>query len=83
MADGIYNIRKLFFTTHMRSIFGASNGDFYLEVHHLKQLADKGSYRIFNTLAVCPNCYKKLHFSEKKENLLQKLYFKIDRLTEE
>ena len=39
------------------------NGARYLEVHHLKRLADGGSDTIENAVAVCPNCHRELHFN--------------------
>ena len=63
--------------------FKKSDRDFYLEVHHLKQLADNGSDTVTNALAVCPNCHRELHYGENKKKLLGDLYSKIDRLEEE
>ncbi|WP_240698763.1 MULTISPECIES: HNH endonuclease [Vibrio] len=34
----------------------------YLEVHHIIRLADGGKDTIENTLALCPNCHRELHF---------------------
>lgn len=34
----------------------------YLEVHHLKQLSKGGEDTVDNTIAVCPNCHRELHF---------------------
>ena len=34
----------------------------YLEVHHIRQLADGGEDTIDNAIALCPNCHRKLHF---------------------
>ena len=34
----------------------------YLEVHHKVMLADGGEDTIKNTIAVCPNCHRELHF---------------------
>lgn len=39
-----------------------SDGTPYLEVHHMKRLADGGEDTIENTIAVCPNCHRELHF---------------------
>ncbi|MGI3105365.1 HNH endonuclease [Vibrio alginolyticus] len=33
----------------------------YLEVHHIKKLADGGEDTVENALAVCPNCHRQLH----------------------
>lgn len=40
----------------------ASDGTPYLEVHHVKRLADGGEDTIENAIAVCPNCHRQLHF---------------------
>ena len=37
----------------------------YLEVHHIKMLADGGDDTIENAIAVCPNCHRELHFGTK------------------
>lgn len=39
-----------------------SDGTPYLEVHHIKRLADGGEDTVENTMAVCPNCHRELHF---------------------
>jgi 5-methylcytosine-specific restriction enzyme A len=60
--------------------FKDKNGDFFLEVHHVKLLADKGADTIENAAATCPNCHKKCHYSEDTEAIAQKLRNKIDRI---
>lgn len=40
----------------------ASDGTPYLEVHHIIRLADGGEDTVENTIAVCPNCHRQLHF---------------------
>ncbi|WP_226536417.1 HNH endonuclease [Fictibacillus halophilus] len=40
----------------------AKDGTPYLEVHHLKRLIDGGEDGIKNTIAVCPNCHRELHY---------------------
>jgi len=40
----------------------ASDGTPYLEVHHKIWLACGGKDTIDNTIAVCPNCHRELHF---------------------
>lgn len=39
-----------------------ATGEPYLEVHHVKHLADQGSDSTDNTLALCPNCHRKRHY---------------------
>jgi predicted HNH restriction endonuclease len=34
----------------------------YLEVHHVKRLADGGKDCVENATAICPNCHRELHF---------------------
>ncbi len=40
----------------------ASDGTPYLEVHHIKRLADGGEDTVENAIAVCPNCHRELHY---------------------
>lgn len=40
----------------------SSDGTPYLEVHHKVRLADGGEDTVENTIAVCPNCHRELHF---------------------
>jgi 5-methylcytosine-specific restriction protein A len=39
-----------------------SDGTHYLEVHHVKQLANDGDDTVENALAVCPNCHREKHY---------------------
>lgn len=58
-------------------------GEFYLEVHHLKRLADGGTDTITNAIAICPNCHRELHYGLKKDDLLRSIYQAIPRLMRE
>lgn len=40
----------------------ATDGTPYLEVHHKKWLSKGGEDTVDNTIAVCPNCHRELHF---------------------
>ena len=51
----------------------------FLEIHHLKRLADDGSDTISNAVAVCPNCHRELHYGKEKFNILSKIYSKLER----
>ena len=54
--------------------FNDANGVPYLEVHHIKWLADGGSDTIENTVALCPNCHRRMHILQSpddKEQLLK------------
>lgn len=53
----------------------------FLEVHHIKWLSKNGKDTVNNTVALCPNCHRKMHFLEldkDKKILLLKANFKID-----
>ena len=63
--------------------FVKHGGDFYLEVHHLRRLADGGSDTITNAIAVCPNCHRKLHYGAERESLIEEIYQQIGRLNKE
>jgi hypothetical protein len=41
--------------------FITADGKPYLETHHIRWLSEGGSDTIDNTVAVCPNCHRKLH----------------------
>jgi len=52
----------------------------FLEVHHIRMLADEGPDTVDNAVAVCPNCHRALHFSANSADLKESLFFKIERL---
>ncbi len=41
----------------------------YVEVHHIKRLADGGEDTLKNTACLCPNHHREIHFGENKEKL--------------
>tara|TARA_B100000780_G_scaffold102899_1_gene72004 strand:+ start:204 stop:1028 length:825 start_codon:yes stop_codon:yes gene_type:complete len=49
--------------------FLKKNGSPYLEVHHIKYLANKGSDTIDNVTALCPNCHRKMHSLELQKDI--------------
>ena len=63
--------------------FTKSDGQYYLEVHHLRRLADGGTDRTTNAVAVCPNCHRELHYGNNKASILENLYRNVDRLERE
>jgi predicted HNH restriction endonuclease len=63
--------------------FVAADGTPFLEVHHLKTLADGGSDRVSNAVAVCPNCHRELHHGRRAPELREALYQKLPRLARE
>lgn len=63
--------------------FIKKNGLPFLEVHHIRQLAAGGSDTLSNTVAVCPNCHRELHYGQDKQTLIDRLYSRITRLIRE
>ncbi|KKX58354.1 HNH endonuclease signature motif containing protein [Pseudomonas putida] len=55
----------------------------YLEVHHVKPLAEKGSDQVTNAVALCPNCHRRCHHSSDNEEFTASLYKKVRRLIPE
>lgn len=46
-----------------------SSGRPYLEAHHIVPLADDGADELRNMTALCPNCHKKMHIVNAKEDV--------------
>ena len=63
--------------------FSKPSGDPYLEVHHLRRLADGGSDTVANAVALCPNCHRELHHGQDQEGLREQMYLKQNRLVAE
>ncbi|EIX4877475.1 HNH endonuclease [Vibrio vulnificus] len=63
----------------VKSPFKTKSGRDYLEVHHVIPLSEKGSDTVSNTVALCPNCHRMLHFGDNAEGMMAKLN-KIKRL---
>jgi hypothetical protein len=63
--------------------FIKEDGNIFLEVHHLRLLAENGSDTLQNAVALCANCHRKLHYAKNKEEMRKGLIKKIDRLQEE
>ncbi|TGN93932.1 HNH endonuclease [Burkholderia sp. USMB20] len=60
--------------------FKGADGLPYLEVHHVRKLAERGPDLVSNTVAVCPNCHRALHFGENARLLVERLYERLPRL---
>ena len=63
--------------------FTLDSGQPFLEVHHVKHLAQKGSDRITNAVALCPNCHQRCHRSSDRDAFTEGLYAKVGRLARE
>lgn len=53
------------------------------EVYRVKHLAQKGSDRITNAVAWCPNRRQRCHRSSDREAFTEELYAKVGRLVRE
>ncbi len=60
--------------------FLTSKGNPYLEVHHVEGLADGGPDTTDNTVALCPNCHREVHYGESRDASVRALYATVDRL---
>lgn len=49
--------------------FNNREGEPYLETHHIIWLSKGGADTIENTVALCPNCHKKIHILELEEDI--------------
>lgn len=63
--------------------FVDSAGVPFLEVHHLKQLANGGSDTVTNAVAVCPNCHRELHHGRAASDQLASIYASVADLVRE
>lgn len=55
----------------------------YLEVHHMKMLAEGGSDKVENAVALCPNCHRALHYASNAAELSIRIYKQITDLVPE
>ncbi len=66
--------------------FSMKNGEPYLETHHVKPRANGGEDKIYNVVALCPNCHRKIHHLKlahdikKLENIAKKRYLKCQNM---
>lgn len=65
------------------SPFFKDDGEPFLDVHHVKHLADGGSDTAKNAIAACPNCHRELHHGSNREALKVLVYSKVGRLVVE
>lgn len=66
---------------HNNAPFLKEDNTFFLEVHHIVPLAEDGEDTINNTVALCPNCHRELHFSRDRIERTRELVTKIERPT--
>jgi len=63
--------------------FKTLQGAGYLEVHHMKTLADGGSDRVQNAVALCPTCHRALHYASDAAERASRIYKRVERLVPE
>lgn len=63
--------------------FITTDGEPFLEVHHIRHLASGGSDTVSNTIALCANCHREFHYGQNKDSLKQSMFRKIERLQPE
>jgi 5-methylcytosine-specific restriction protein A len=63
--------------------FNGADGQPFLEVHHVRQLADNGTDTVTNAVALCPNCHREMHYGENSRALVLRLYERVTRLVRE
>lgn len=61
--------------------FVKADGVRYLEVHHVRPLAEGGKDMIENTVALCPNCHRRMHYGAERLALRAQLVERIKRLS--
>ena len=49
--------------------FSDKDGNPYLETHHIEWLANGGADTVENTVALCPNCHRKMHILNIEEDV--------------
>ena len=63
VAEALYKANGICEACHQPAPFiKKSNGEPYLEVHHIKPLSEGGEDSLENVQAICPNCHRKMHF---------------------
>lgn len=68
---------------NQKAPFMGSNGLPFLEVHHIRKLADGGSDCASNAVAICPNCHRELHYGGQAKEVVERLYAAHHRLIRE
>lgn len=63
--------------------FNGADGQPFLEVHHVRQLAENGTDTVTNAVALCPNCHREMHYGENSKALVSRLYERVTRLVRE
>jgi 5-methylcytosine-specific restriction protein A len=57
--------------------FKQPDGKHYLECHHIIALANEGSDRLTNVIALCPNHHREAHFGKRSEELEKEMILRL------
>lgn len=60
--------------------FVTTDGENYLEVHHVRWLSQNGSDTITNAVALCPNCHREAHYGSDPDGFIRLLLERVSRL---
>ncbi|WP_161633189.1 MULTISPECIES: HNH endonuclease signature motif containing protein [unclassified Labrenzia] len=60
--------------------FKRDDGSPFLEVHHVRPLAEGGPDTVCNAVAVCPNCHRELHSGANRNKLRLAIIKAVDRV---
>jgi 5-methylcytosine-specific restriction protein A len=63
--------------------FVQEDGTPFLEVHHIKWLAEGGSDTVTNAVALCPNCHRRFHYGTDAADSVAGLIGRVGRLIAE
>lgn len=66
----------------LKKPFLRDDGVPFLEVHHVRQLAEGGPDTIDNAVALCPDCHRELHFGAERERRRLVLFERIPTLVD-
>lgn len=62
--------------------FAREDGSPFLEVHHIRPLAEGGPDTVDNAVAACPNCHRGLHHSSVRTTLRATVIDRLDRIVD-
>ena len=60
--------------------FTKETGEKYIEIHHIIPLSEGGEDSISNTVSLCPNCHRELHYAHNRLELRDRLFNYLNTL---
>lgn len=79
----LQNARGICECCNRNAPFISAEGLPYLEVHHVRPLGENGSDTVLNTVALCPNCHREIHYGADRKEVVIRLYKSLSRLVQE